>query len=105
MGSVHGVAFFIQKIGLLERLYKIESVCHIHGNVAKWEELIFGYCDPGYPKKDFKEYEHNAYEIFEEIYRRYIRDTKKQIERNSEFFNSILLSAVLLLTVVLFAAP
>lgn len=73
----------------LERLYKVGDVCHIHGNIAKWEEPIFGHCDPGYPQKDFKEYEYNAYEIFERIYRRYIKDTKKQIERNSEFFNSI----------------
>ena len=40
-------------------------------------------------QKDFKEYEYNAYEIFERIYKGYIKDTKKQIERNSEFFNSI----------------
>ena len=73
----------------LERLYKIKNVCHIHGNIAEWEEPIFGHCDPGYPQKDFKVYEYNAYEIFERIYRRYIKDTKKQIERNSEFFNSI----------------
>ena len=73
----------------LEQLYKIKNVCHIHGSIAKWEELIFGHCDPGYPQKDFKEYEYNAYEIFERIYKGYIKDTKKQIERNSEFFNSI----------------
>ncbi len=73
----------------LEQLYKIKNVCHIHGSIAKWEELIFGHCDPGYPRKDFKEYEYNAYEIFERIYKGYIKDTKKQIERNSEFFNSI----------------
>lgn len=73
----------------LEQLYKIKNVCHIHGSIAKWEELIFGHCDPGYPQKDFKEYEYNAYEIFERIYKGYIKDTKKQIERNLEFFNSI----------------
>ena len=73
----------------LEQLYKIKNVCHIHGSSEKCQELIFGHCDPGYPQKDFKGYEHNAYEIFERIYRRYIKDTKKQIERNSEFFNSI----------------
>lgn len=74
----------------LERLYKIENVCHIHGNIAKYDEPIFGHCDPGYPKKDFKDYEYNAYEIFQRIYKRYIKDTKKQIDRNSEFFNSII---------------
>lgn len=61
----------------LEQLYKIKNVCHIHGSIAKWEELIFGHCDPGYLQKDFKEYEYNAYEIFERIYKGYIKDTKK----------------------------
>ena len=79
----------VENTNTLEQLYKIKNVCHIHGSIAKWEELIFGHCDPGYPQKDFKEYEYNAYEIFERIYKGYIKDTKKQIERNLEFFNSI----------------
>ena len=53
----------------LEQLYKIKNVCHIHGSIAKWEELIFGHCQPGHPQNEFKDHEYNRYEVFEMIYK------------------------------------
>lgn len=73
----------------LEVLYNIKNVCHIHGDISKWEEPIFGHGDPGYTNKEHESYEDNAYDIFRKIYERYIKDTKKQIERHSKFFDSI----------------
>lgn len=61
----------------LEQLYKIKNVCHIHGSIAKWEELIFGHCDPGYPQKILK----NMNTMHMRFLKGYIRDILK-IQKN-----------------------
>lgn len=75
--------------GTLEILYNIEDVCHIHGDISKWQDPVFGHCDPGYPQKKYEDYEFNAYDIFRRIYESYIKDAATQIKRYKEFFDSI----------------
>ena len=73
----------------LEKLYNIQNVCHIHGDISKLQEPVIGHSNPGYPNKEYKDYEYNAFCIFCRIYERYIKDTQKQIEKHKTFFDSI----------------
>ena len=73
----------------LEKLYNINDVCHIHGDISKWQELIFGHSNPGYTHNECEPYEDSAYSIFERIYEQYVKNPIKQIERYKEFFDSI----------------
>lgn len=73
----------------LEVLYGIKDVCHIHGDASKLEELIFGHGTPWRQFRKHKVYEDNAFSIFEEVHKSYIKDTQRQIERNEGFFNLI----------------
>lgn len=73
----------------LETLYGIQNVCHIHGDISKWQELVMGHSNSSYLDKEYMDYEYNAYCVFREIYNSYIKDTKKQMVCNHDFFDSI----------------
>lgn len=73
----------------LETFYSIQDVCHIHGNLEKYEEPIFGHGDPGYREQEYEAYEYEAYQKFRAIYRAYKKDTDAQIGKHQHFFDGI----------------
>lgn len=87
--DVNGKYLTFNYTNTLEELYGIKDVCHIHGDISRWEELVFGHCDPGYPEKKYEDYEYGAYCIFRKIYESYIKDTQKLIKKYAGFFESI----------------
>lgn len=78
----------------LEKVYscKRENVCHIHGVVTddflRDEDLILGHCG----KKEYASDESVPYEMGNELqylYNILKKDTSKQIDQHSEFFNRV----------------
>lgn len=76
----------------LEIVYEIHNVCHIHGNIEKAnsaDSIIVGHGSLDFPLLTDNQSKYEAYEIFNEIFKGFYKETLKQLESHKDFFDSL----------------
>lgn len=73
----------------LEKIYKIKNVCHIHGSINPYNELIVGHGLEEYESYQYNELFDEANDSIRDIFYEFKKDTIQCYEKNADFFTKI----------------